>query len=92
MATTLDKIEKEKPDLDKFSYLKAGEKKHRVLRPWENYAQEKGDLLDLIRQGEKNQRIILKKFHKESSPERKRMEEDPMEKLKRMSRKYFGDL
>jgi hypothetical protein len=92
MAISIDSIEKRKQLFEKSNPQESGPLKTRVLRPWESYESEP-DLLDLIKSKKSGERISKKKFERKTSPkEEKPKNIDPHEKLKEISKKYFGDL
>ncbi len=92
MAISIDNIEKRKQSLEKNTSLESGTQKVRVLRPWESFEAEP-DLLELIKNKKSKERISKKVFGRKTSPkEEKPRPLDPHEKLKEISKKYFGDL
>lgn len=92
MAISIDNIEKRKQLLEKSTPQEVGEQKVRVLRPWESY--DSGpDLIDLIKSKKSSERISKKKFERKViSKGEKPKNIDPHEKLKEISKKYFGDI
>ena len=93
MAISIDNIEKRKLALEKPTPQETGSEKVRVLRPWENY--ESGpDLLELVKNKKSKERISKKCFDRKTSiiKEEKPKILDPHEKLKEISKKFFGDL
>jgi hypothetical protein len=92
MAISIDNIEKRKQSLEKNSSQEVGVQKVRVLRPWESYEAEP-DLLELIKNKKTKDRILKKTFERNNLPkEEKAKTIDPHERLKEISKKYFGDL
>ncbi|MFI5390006.1 MAG: hypothetical protein ACHQYQ_01495 [Bacteriovoracales bacterium] len=92
MAISIDNIEKRKQSLEKNSPQEVGIQKVRVLRPWESFETEP-DLLELIKNRKTKERILKKSFERNNLPkEEKPKSMDPHERLKEISKKYFGDL
>ncbi len=92
MAVSIDNIEKRKLSLDKPVAQETGSQKVRTLRPWESYESEP-DLLELIKSKKSKERISQKKFERKASPKEERAKNlDIHEKLKEISKKYFGDI
>lgn len=92
MAISIDNIEKRKQTLEKNSPQEVGIQKVRVLRPWESFETEP-DLLELIKNKKTKERILKKNFERNNLPkEEKPKSMDPHERLKEISKKYFGDL
>jgi hypothetical protein len=92
MAISIDHIEKRKQTLEKNSPQEVGIQKVRVLRPWESFETEP-DLLELIKNKKTKERILKKNFERNNLPkEEKPKSMDPHERLKEISKKYFGDL
>jgi ParB-like chromosome segregation protein Spo0J len=92
MAISIDNIEKRKQSMEKSAALDSGTQKTRVLRPWESYESEP-DLLELVKNKKSKERIPKKAFEKNADPkEEKPKNLGPQEKLKEISKKYFGDL
>ncbi len=92
MAISIESIEKRKQSLEKNFPQEEGPQKVRVLRPWESYESEP-DLLELIKNKKPKERILKKTFERNGLPKEERPKSiNPHERLKEISKKYFGDL